>query len=48
MKKTITEDMALGMKTTLDVLVNQALLEGFKETKRYHHPAVGTIVELEK
>lgn len=42
----ITEDYALQCNTSIESLILEKELEGFREVNRYSHPAVGLVVVL--
>ena len=44
----ITEDTAIGLGVSLKSLVNDKINEGYVELHRYHHPAVGKVVVMER
>ena len=45
---TLTEDYCLSIDKPLSSLVEEKTKEGFREVYRYQHPAVGTVVVMEK
>jgi hypothetical protein len=45
---TITEDQALSLDKSLSQLIVEKELEGYKTIHMYQHPAVGTVVVMEK
>jgi hypothetical protein len=42
----ITEDYALQLNVSIESLILEKELEGFREVNRYSHPAVGLVVVL--
>jgi hypothetical protein len=42
----ITEDYALQLNVSIESLILDKELEGFREVNRYSHPAVGLVVVL--
>ena len=45
---TLTEDYCLSIDKPLCSLVEEMNNKGFREVHRYQHPAVGTVVVMEK
>jgi len=43
---TITEDYALKLNTSIESLILEKEKQGFREFHRYHHPAVGLVVNI--
>jgi hypothetical protein len=43
---TITEDYALKLNTSIESLILEKEKQGFREFHRYHHPAVGLVVNM--
>ena len=44
----VTEDLALMLNVSIETLVLEKWQQGFREKSRYQHPAVGTVVLMEK
>lgn len=44
----LTEDYALSIGVDIHTLVEQKKQEGFRETSRYIHPAVGLVIVMEQ
>jgi hypothetical protein len=45
---TLTEDYCLSIDKPLCSLIEEMNNKGFREIHRYHHPAVGLVVVMEK
>jgi len=43
---TITEDYALQCNVSIESLILEKKKQGFREFHRYHHPAVGLVVNM--
>ena len=44
----LTEDYALSLNTSLYLLIEDKQKEGFRIVAKYHHPAVGEVVQLKR
>ena len=44
----ITEDKSLQLGVSIDSLIEEKVKEGFRESDRYQHEAVGTVVRMVK
>ena len=44
----ITEDQAIGQGITIEALIQQYTLKGYRVVSTYLHPAVGKVVTLSK
>ena len=42
----VTEDLALMLNVSIETLVLEKWQQGFREIHRYHHPAVGLVVNM--